>query len=97
MFMSSMKLENQNGLHFLTLINNENENRLTQDVLQEYLAAFDEVENYKGNTALLLTCEDNKTFSTGINLEWLMKQDAGKKNVFVKTKNNNKRNTFFIL
>ncbi len=83
--MSTMKLEIRNGLHILTLVNNENENRLTQDVLQEYLTAFDKVENYTGNTALLITNEDEKTFSTGINLDWLMKQDASKKSLFVKT------------
>lgn len=70
--MSTMNLELKDGVHVLTLTNNAEENTFTLDVLNEYLAAFKQVENYKGNTALLITCEDEKTFSTGINLKWML-------------------------
>jgi len=78
-----MTLEVKEEIHVLTLTNNENENTFTLEVMQEYLAAFDAVEKYKGNTALLICCEHEKTFSTGINLGWLMEQPNEGKKAFV--------------
>jgi len=83
--MSTMTLEHKDGIHVLTLTNNENENQLTQDVANEYLRALETVEQYKGKTALLITCEDPKTFSTGINLQWLIKQNYDAQKKFVNT------------
>ena len=80
--MSTMSLQLRNGVHILTLTNTGNggDNRLTTEVVSEYLAALDTVEQYEGNTALLLTCEHEKTFSTGINLDWIMQlDDAGRR------------------
>jgi enoyl-CoA hydratase/carnithine racemase len=77
-----MNLQLQDGIHILTLTNAENggDNRLTTAVVGEYLAALDTVEHYQGNTALLLTCTHKKTFSTGINLDWLIQlDDAGRR------------------
>ncbi len=70
--MSTMRLDVQDGIHVLTLTNNDHENKLNLDVIHEYLAALDRVEAYEGNTALLITCDHEKTFSTGIDLEWMM-------------------------
>jgi enoyl-CoA hydratase/carnithine racemase len=67
-----MNLELRDGVHVLTLTNNAEENTFTLDVLDEYLEAFKQVEEYKGNTSLLITCEDPKTFTNGINLKWYM-------------------------
>lgn len=69
-----MNLQVADGVHILTLTNAENggDNRLTTEVVEEYLAALDIVEQYQGNTALLLTCSHEKTFCTGINLDWLL-------------------------
>jgi enoyl-CoA hydratase/carnithine racemase len=80
-----MQLEVKDGIHVLTLTNNDHENHFNQDVMLEYLAAFDEVEAYEGNTALLITCEHEKTFSTGIDLNWLMNVDAEVQGKFVAT------------
>lgn len=80
--MTTMNLQLQDGIHILTLTNAENggDNRLTTAVVGEYLAALDTVEHYQGNTALLLTCTHKKTFSTGINLDWLIQlDDAGRR------------------
>jgi enoyl-CoA hydratase/carnithine racemase len=77
-----MNLQLQDGIHILTLTNAENggDNRLTTAVVGEYLAALDTVEQYQGNTSLLLTCTHKKTFSTGINLDWLIQlDDAGRR------------------
>jgi Delta3-Delta2-enoyl-CoA isomerase len=76
--MSTMNLSLEDGIHILTLNNaaNGNDNRFTTEVMNEYIAAFDAVESYQGNSALIITCEDEKTFSTGINLDWLVEQSA---------------------
>jgi len=60
--MSTMTLEHKDGIHVLTLTNNENENQLTQDVANEYLRALETVEQYKGKTALLITVKTQKPF-----------------------------------
>ncbi len=80
--MATMNLQLQDDVHILTLTNADDggDNRLTAEIVGEYLAALDTVEQYQGNTALLLTCEHEKTFSTGINLDWMMQQDdAGRR------------------
>ena len=79
-----MQLDVRQGIHVLTLTNtrDDNENALTTNVMNDYLAALDEVESFSGNTALLITCEHEKTFSTGINLEWLNSQDDMSKKQF---------------
>lgn len=71
--MATMKLELIDGIHRLTLTNADHgaDNRFNTAVMREYLAALDKVQKYRGNTALLLTCTHEKTFSTGINLDWL--------------------------
>lgn len=81
--MSTMTLELKDGVHVLTLTNNEQENAFTMNVITEYHAKLDEVQAYDGNSALLITCEDAKTFSTGINLEWLMGQSPDAIGAFV--------------
>ena len=75
--MSTMNLQLRDDVHILTLTNTDNggDNRLTTEVVSEYLAALDTVEQYQGNTALLLTCEHERTFSTGINLDWIKQLD----------------------
>lgn len=83
--MATMSLNVRDGVHVLTLINNDNENKLNLSVMQEYLAALDTVEAYSGNTALLITCEHEKTFSTGIDLEWLIACNEEQREEFVKT------------
>ncbi len=72
--MATMDLELKQGVHVLTLTNGENDNKFNLDVMHEYLAAFDEVENAKGNTALMITCEHEKTWTTGIDLNWMLSQ-----------------------
>ena len=81
--MSTMNLEIKDGVHVLSLTNHDAENTFTLDVMHEYLAAFDEVEKYDGNTSLLICCDHEKTFSTGINLKWMMEQNPVGQKVFV--------------
>ena len=83
--MSTLELKREGCVHVLTLIYNENENTLTQDVVEEHIAALDEVEAYQGNTSLLVTCDDPKTWCNGINLPWMMAQSGEDVSTFVKT------------
>lgn len=69
--MSTMRLEKQENVYLLTLTNGERANTLTDVVLDEYHAALDEVEATQGNTALVITSEDPKFFSNGIDLEYI--------------------------
>jgi enoyl-CoA hydratase/carnithine racemase len=82
--MTTMHLQLTDGVHILTLTNADNggDNRLTTEVVNEYLSALDTVEKYRGNTALLLTCTHKKTFSTGINLDWLTQLDNADRSEF---------------
>lgn len=82
--MATMQLELRDGVHVLTLINNDNENKFNMEVMAEYAAALDTVAVYEGNTALLITCEDEKTFSTGIDLAWLMSETAENQIIFTR-------------
>lgn len=82
--MPTMQLAVNDGVHVLTLTNNDHENKFNLDVIQEYLTALDSVEAFDGNTALLITCEHEKTFSTGIDLEWMLVQDEQQRDQFVK-------------
>jgi enoyl-CoA hydratase/carnithine racemase len=79
-----MELTLENGVHVLTLTNGDNENKLNLDVISEYHKNLDTVESYNGNTAFVLTCSHDKTFSTGIDLEWLMGDGIDQAEQFVK-------------
>lgn len=81
--MATMTLDVSDGVHVLSLINHDSENKLNLDVIGEYAAALDEVEQYQGNTALLIRCEHEKTFSTGIDLDWLMSRTEEQRKEFV--------------
>ena len=74
--MSTMNLTFADGIHHLILTDGDAGNALRTSVFDEYLSAIEEVKSFKGNTALLVTSDHEKTFSTGIDLEWLMQQDA---------------------
>jgi len=72
--MSTMELTRDGDVHVLTLTNGTQENRFTEDVINEYEAALDALEAYEGNTALVITSNDPKFWSNGINLQWFMTQ-----------------------
>lgn len=83
--MATMQLNVKEGVQILTLLDGDTENRLNQDVVEEYLANLDKAESYEGNTALIINCEHEKTMSTGIDLEWLGQQNEEGVLKFVKT------------
>lgn len=72
--MSTMQLEKHDAVFVLTLTQGSAGNLLCDEVLEEYLEAFDVIENQRGDAALVITSADPKTFCNGINLPWLMRQ-----------------------
>jgi Delta3-Delta2-enoyl-CoA isomerase len=72
--MPTMELTRDGDVHVLTLINGSEENRFTEEVVHEYMAALGRLEAYEGDTALLVTSSDPKFWCNGINLQWFMAQ-----------------------
>lgn len=71
---STMKLEQQGSVFVLTLTNGAAGNVLNDAVLLEFNAVMDQIKAHKGDAALVITSDDAKTFSNGIDLPWLMQQ-----------------------
>ncbi|MBB5017199.1 enoyl-CoA hydratase/carnithine racemase [Chitinivorax tropicus] len=69
--MSTMKLDKQDSTYVLTLTNGVRANTLTDDVLDEFHAALDQIEADQGNAALVLASDDPKFFSNGIDLDYI--------------------------
>ncbi|MDP2227596.1 MAG: enoyl-CoA hydratase/isomerase family protein, partial [Moraxellaceae bacterium] len=86
--MSFMQLDKQDGVYVLTLTNGEKDNTFNPDVLAEYHARFDEIEASRDDAALLITSNHPKTFCNGIDLPWLMTQDADGFSGFVQSLEN---------
>ena len=70
--MPSLNLSRQENVFVLSLDNSAKQNTLTDDVLDEWHAALDEVENSNGNAALVITSSDAKIWSNGIDLDYVM-------------------------
>ena len=71
----ALKLQNDDGVFLLELLNRDTDNMLNLDVLAQWHGALDEVQHHSGNGALLIHCRHPKTFSTGIDLPWLLSQN----------------------
>ncbi|MCH7337211.1 enoyl-CoA hydratase/isomerase family protein [Acinetobacter sp. NIPH 2699] len=80
--MATMKLDKQQSIYVLTLTNGDQENALNQDVLNEYIAIFDEIEYDKNNASLIIQSDHAKTFCNGLDLGWLMQQSLEDKKTF---------------
>lgn len=72
--MSFMNLAKQDAVFVLTLTNGAAGNVLNDAMLSEFHEQLDRIENAVGNAALVLTSDDAKCFSNGIDLPWLMLQ-----------------------
>jgi len=71
--MNYLDLKKEGKVFVLTLINGNNGNTFSNDVLKDYNAVIDEIENTTENASLIITSDHPKTWSNGINLEWMMK------------------------
>lgn len=72
--MSYMKLEKKGAVYVLTLTNGEKDNSFNPEVLADYHAQLDRIEDHLDNAALLITSDHPKTFCNGIDLPWLLTQ-----------------------
>lgn len=71
--MDYLDLKKEGKIFILTLINGVNDNTFSNDVLKDYNAVMDEIEHTTENASLVITSDHPKTWSNGINLEWMMK------------------------
>lgn len=74
--MSHLDLKKEGDVFVVTMTNGEKANTFTEDILKEHMAICDEIEASTGNAAVVLTSNDAKFWTNGINLEWLMSQGA---------------------
>ena len=70
----ALALRHDDGVFLLELLQGDTDNMLNLEVLSQWHAALDEVQQQRGNTAVLVHCSHPKTFSTGIDLPWLFGQ-----------------------
>ncbi len=70
--MSILNWEKDENVAIITLTNGENRQNL--DFGLAMLKAFDEILEDKTTTAVILTSNDEKNFSLGVDLPWLMKR-----------------------
>ncbi|MBU0992583.1 MAG: enoyl-CoA hydratase/isomerase family protein [Proteobacteria bacterium] len=81
--MTYFDLKKEDSVFILTMINGDKDNTFTIDFFNELNACLDTVEKSLGNTSMVLTSSHPKTWSTGINLDWLMTQSADQAKAFV--------------
>lgn len=67
---SDVILKVEDGIHILYM--NTKENRFNPDFMAKIHAALDQVEAYKGKTALITTSMHKKLYSNGMDLNWMM-------------------------
>ena len=70
--MTTMALAREGNVHVLTLTNGVAGNCLNDAVLSEYEAILATIEADSGDASLVITSNNAKTFSTGIDIPWLM-------------------------
>ena len=72
--MAYLDLSKDGDVFILTMIDGENDNMFTADVLKEYCELLNEVESSQDNASLILTSSHEKTWCNGLNLKWFMDQ-----------------------
>lgn len=72
--MPQLRLDRTGDVFVLTFQNADASNMLDDSTLDEFNAHLDTVEAASGNVALLITADDEKFFSNGINLDYIQSQ-----------------------
>ncbi len=70
--MKYLDLKKKGNLFVLTMTDGDNDNRFSLDVVSEYNSVIDEIESSKENAALVITSNHPKTWSTGINIDYML-------------------------
>ena len=83
--MTYFDLKQEDKVYVLTMINGDNDNTFTLNFLNELNGCLDEIEKSTDNAAMIMTSNHHKTWSTGINLDWLMTQAPEQFKLFVET------------
>ncbi len=72
--MQHLDLRKEDTVYVVTMIDIEHNNTFTEKVLEEHHRILEEIEATPGNCSAVLTSNNPKTWSQGINLEWLVPQ-----------------------
>ncbi|MDI1259511.1 enoyl-CoA hydratase/isomerase family protein [Aquabacterium sp.] len=72
--MANLKLTRVDKVQVLTWNDGGQGNVFNGDAVGEWSAALDELENTQGNTGLVITSDDPKFFSSGLDVPWVMQQ-----------------------
>lgn len=72
--MKYLDLKQIDNIYVVTMINSAEANALNYDVAKEHLEVLEQLEQKRGNGAVVLTSSDPKSWCTGINLEWMKTQ-----------------------
>jgi enoyl-CoA hydratase/carnithine racemase len=72
--MGVLDLRKDGSVFILTMIDTKNSNTFTPEVFDEHIEIIDEIEKSRENCCVVLTSGDEKSWSQGINLQWLRAQ-----------------------
>lgn len=70
--MAALDLKKDGAVFVVTMCDHEGANSYTDDVINEHHRVLDEIESSTGSGAVVLTSAHPKTWTQGINLEWLV-------------------------
>jgi len=72
--MAALDLKKEGSIFVVTMCDQEGANTYTDEVIKEHHRVLDEIESSTGSGAVILTSSHPKTWTQGINLEWLVTQ-----------------------
>jgi len=72
--MKHLSVKKEDSVFIVTMTGSTPANTFTEEVLREHMAVCDEIENSMESGAVILTSNDPKFWTNGINLEWLIAQ-----------------------
>ncbi|MDQ7785457.1 MAG: enoyl-CoA hydratase/isomerase family protein [Desulfomonilaceae bacterium] len=72
--MAALDLKKEGSVFVVTMCDQEGANTYTDEVISEHHRVLDEIESSKGSAAVVLTSSHPKSWTQGINLEWLVTQ-----------------------
>jgi len=70
--MAALDLKKDGSIFVVTMCDQEGANTFTDEVINEHHRVLDEIESSTGSGAVILTSSHPKTWTQGINLEWLV-------------------------